>query len=117
MNYNLIRLNNNIDKSIPINETYSFTQDELKGTDLLKLDDVKINGDSLDEKIVTDELIENVKAETMAKFISEITVQEGNTTKKYGYENTQFAKIELNRKTVNNTNITIKYQIKISKNK
>lgn len=45
MNYNLIRLNNNIDKSIPINETYSFTQDELKGTDLLKLDDVKINGD------------------------------------------------------------------------
>ncbi len=39
--------------------------------------DVKINGDSIDEKIVTDELIENVKAETMAKFISEITVQDG----------------------------------------
>ena len=60
-------------------------------------------------------LIESSKFDLrLDKYISEITVQEGNTTKKYGYENTQFAKIELNRKTVNNTNITIKYQIKIT---
>lgn len=60
-------------------------------------------------------LIESSKFDLrLDKYISEITVQEGNTTKKYGYENTQFAKIELNRKTVNNTNIRIKYQIKIT---
>ena len=45
MNYDLIRLNNNIVKSIEVNETYSFTLEELKGTDLLKLDDVKIEGE------------------------------------------------------------------------
>ena len=44
MRYDLIRLNNNIDKSIEVNEIYSFTQDELKGTDLLKLDDVRVEG-------------------------------------------------------------------------
>jgi len=45
MEYNLIRLNNNIDKYIEVNETYSFTQEELKGTDLLKLDEVKVTGE------------------------------------------------------------------------
>lgn len=45
MNYDLTRLNNNIDKSISINETYSFSKEELEGTDLLKLDNVKINGE------------------------------------------------------------------------
>ena len=45
MKYDLVRLNNNIDKYISVNEVYSFTEDELSGTDLLKLDDVKINGE------------------------------------------------------------------------
>ena len=45
MNYDLIRLNNNIEKSIEVNEVYSFSEEELKGTDLLKLDDVKIEGE------------------------------------------------------------------------
>ena len=45
MKYDLVRLNNNIDKYISVSETYSFTEDELSGTDLLKLDDVKINGE------------------------------------------------------------------------
>ena len=45
MNYDLTRLNNNIDKSISIDTTYSFSKEELEGTDLLKLDDVKINGE------------------------------------------------------------------------
>ncbi len=45
MNYDLIRLNNNIIKSIDVSEVYSFTQDELSGTDLLKLDNVKIEGE------------------------------------------------------------------------
>ena len=45
MKYDLVRLNNNIDKYISVNEVYSFTIDELSGTDLLKLNDVKINGE------------------------------------------------------------------------
>ena len=45
MEFDIIRLNNNIERIIPINETYSFTLDELSGTDLLKLDDVKVEGE------------------------------------------------------------------------
>lgn len=45
MQFDIIRLNNNIERVIPINETYSFTLEELKGTDLLKLDDVKVVGE------------------------------------------------------------------------
>ena len=45
MQFDIIRLNNNIDKFISIDETYTFTQDELMGTDLLKLEDVKITGE------------------------------------------------------------------------
>ena len=45
MKYDLVRLNNNIDKYISVSEEYSFTEEELSGTDLLKLDDVKINGE------------------------------------------------------------------------
>lgn len=45
MEFDITRLNNNIDKSILVDETYSFTLDEIKGTDLLKLDDVKIDGE------------------------------------------------------------------------
>ena len=45
MNFDITRLNNNIDKSVPIDITYSFNSEELKGTDLLKLDNVKINGE------------------------------------------------------------------------
>ena len=45
MEFDIIRLNNNIDKSIPIDLTYSFNKEEISGTDLLKLDDVKIEGE------------------------------------------------------------------------
>ena len=45
MKYDLVRLNNNIDKYISVNEEYSFTEEELSGTDLLKLDNVKIEGE------------------------------------------------------------------------
>ena len=45
MQFDITRLNNNIEKFISIDETYSFTQDELMGTDLLKLEDVKIEGE------------------------------------------------------------------------
>ena len=45
MQYDLTRLNNNIDKFIPINTTYSFSKEELDGTDLLELNNVSINGE------------------------------------------------------------------------
>ena len=45
MQYDLTRLNNNIDKFIPIDLTYSFSKEELEGTDLIKLDDVRITGE------------------------------------------------------------------------
>ena len=45
MNYDITKLNNNIEKSILINEVYSFDKESLKGTDLLSLDNVKINGE------------------------------------------------------------------------
>ncbi len=45
MVFDIIRLNNNIEKSIPINEVYSFSKSELSGTDLQKLDNVKIVGE------------------------------------------------------------------------
>ena len=56
MQYDLVRLNNNIDKFIPINITYSFSEEELKGTDLIKLDDVKINGEILKNSLGNIEL-------------------------------------------------------------
>ena len=61
MHYDLIRLNNNIDKSIEVNEIYSFTLDELKGTDLLKLDDVKVEGEIIKNSLGNIELIVDVE--------------------------------------------------------
>ncbi len=45
MNFDITRLNNNIEKNILIDLTYSFNKDDLTGTDLIKLDDVKIEGE------------------------------------------------------------------------
>ena len=56
MKYDIIRLNNNIVKSIEVNEIYSFTQEELSGTDLLKLDNVKIEGEIIKNSLGNIEL-------------------------------------------------------------
>ena len=48
------------------------------------------------------------------KYISAITVQGNGTTKKYGYNNTDFAKIEVDRKTINNSVVTIEYKISVT---
>ena len=45
MQFDITRMNNNIEKTIHIDETYSFTQDELMGTDLLKLENISIMGE------------------------------------------------------------------------
>lgn len=45
MVFDLLRLKNGIDKKIVINENYTFSEDELKNSGILKLDDVSINGE------------------------------------------------------------------------
>ena len=45
MNFDIVRLNNDIDKNVLIDTTYSFSKEEMQGTDLLKLDNVKIVGE------------------------------------------------------------------------
>ncbi len=53
MNIDLTRLRNKIDSILDIDLTYSFSEDELKNTDIKKLDNVSIKGyikrNSLDE--------------------------------------------------------------------
>ena len=63
MQFDLIRLNNNIDKFIEVNETYSFNEEQLSGTDLLKLDDVKIEGEIFKNSLGNIELNLNVEGE------------------------------------------------------
>lgn len=48
------------------------------------------------------------------KYINSVTLQSSNTTKKYSYNNANFAKIEVNRKTVNDTLVTIEYKINVT---
>ena len=60
MNFDITRLNNNIDKSISIDETYSFKKEELAGTDLIKLDNVKIVGELFKNSLGNIELSINV---------------------------------------------------------
>lgn len=54
--YDITRLNNNIDKSINVNEVYSFKKEEMEGTDLIKLDDVNITGEILKNSLGNIEL-------------------------------------------------------------
>ena len=56
MQFDITRLNNNIEKFISIDETYTFTQDELMGTDLLKLEDVKVEGEIIKNSLGNIEL-------------------------------------------------------------
>ena len=48
------------------------------------------------------------------KTITKISVQNGKNTRIYNYNNAQLAKVELDAKTMNNSIITIEYNIKVS---
>ena len=61
MNYDLVRLNNNIDKYINVNEVYSFNEEDFEGTDLLKLENVKIEGEIFKNSLGNIELDLNVE--------------------------------------------------------
>ena len=60
MVYDITRLNNNIDSYINVDEVYSFKKEELSGTDLIKLDDVKIIGEIYKNSLGNIELDLNV---------------------------------------------------------
>ena len=76
MQFEVIRLNNNIEKVIPINETYTFTQDELMGTDLLKLENVKVDGEMFKNSLGNIEL--NVDVEGVMVLPCAITLKPVN---------------------------------------
>ena len=76
MQYDIIRLNNNIDKFVSIDETYTFTQDELMGTDLIKLEDVRITGELLKNSLGNIEL--NVDVEGVMVLPCAITLKPVN---------------------------------------
>lgn len=59
MEYNLLRLRNNLEQFIAIDEEYSFSKEELKGTEVISLDNVKIIGNI--SKDVLDNLFLNVE--------------------------------------------------------
>ena len=45
MNYDLLRLRNGIESKVIVNTTYSFSKEELSGTDVTELNDVLIEGE------------------------------------------------------------------------
>ena len=61
MKFDLIRLRNNIVKSIPIDLNYTFSEEDLSGTDLLKLENVKIEGEFFKNSLGDIELIVDVE--------------------------------------------------------
>ena len=74
--FDIIRLNNNIEKKISIDEVYSFTQDELMGTDLLKLDNVQVEGELFKNSLGNIEL--NVDVEGIMVLPCAITLKPVN---------------------------------------
>lgn len=54
MEYNLLRLKNDLERFIPIEKEYSFSKEQLKGTDVISLDDMKVVGE------ITKDAIDNI---------------------------------------------------------
>lgn len=54
MEYNLLKLKNDLERFIPIEEEYSFSKEQLKGTDVISLDDMKVVGE------ITKDAIDNI---------------------------------------------------------
>ena len=74
MEYNLLRLRNGLDKYILVDLTYTFSEEQLKGTDLLKLEDVKIIGEIYTDSL--DEVCLNVNVDGVFKLPCAITLKE-----------------------------------------
>lgn len=72
MNFDIRRLNSNIDSSVPVNIEYSFKKEELTGTDLISCD-VKINGEII--KNISDELEVNLSVDGVMVIPCAITLK------------------------------------------
>lgn len=85
----------------------------LNGTTVATTDNIQITNNDITN--INIGLLETNKFDLrLNKYISTITVQGNGTTKKYGYNNTDFAKIEIDRKTINNSTVTIEYKISVT---
>ncbi len=73
MEYNLLRLHNGLDKYISVDLTYTFSDEQMKGTDLLELKDVKIVGEIYKDGL--DEVCLNVNVEGIFKLPCAITLK------------------------------------------
>jgi len=72
MNFDIRRLNSNIDSSVSVNLDYSFKEQELAGTDLLNCD-VKIKGEII--KNIADELEVNLEVDGVMVIPCAITLK------------------------------------------
>ncbi len=111
------------------NTNYTLTEYEKSGVEEERNSNVtatKVNGKMVavtDTIEITNKDIENINMGVIRsqkfdlrlnKYITNISVQNGTNTKQYSYNNADFAKIEIDRKTVNDTNITIEYKISVT---
>lgn len=76
MEFNLLRLKNGLDKYIDIDLTYSFSKEELAGTDLLSLNNIKIKGEIT--KNALDDIIINLKVDGVMELPCAITLKPVN---------------------------------------
>ena len=76
MEFNLLRLKNGLDKYINIDLTYSFSKEELEGTDLLSLNDVKIKGEITKNAI--DDIMIHLNVSGIMELPCAITLQSVN---------------------------------------
>lgn len=111
------------------NKNYALTDYKKVGTtdeENSKVTMMKLNGETVaitDTISVTNSNIENINIGLIQgtkfdlrldKSITKITVQSGKGTKQYSYNHANFAKVEVDRKTINNTTVTIEYAIKVT---
>ncbi len=85
----------------------------LSGVTVATTDNIQINNNDVNN--INIGLVESSRFDLrLNKYISAITVQSNGVTKKYGYNNVDFAKIEVDRKTINNSTVTIEYKISVT---
>lgn len=111
------------------NKNYALTEYKKAGTteqENSKVTSMQLNGETVaitDTISVTNSNIENINIGLVQsskfdlkldKSITKIIVQNGKGNKQYSYNNVNFAKVELDRKTINNTTVTIEYAINVT---
>lgn len=76
MNIDVSKLFSNSENEVLINEVYSFSKEELLGTEIIRLDDLKVNGNIIKNSI--DEIILNIIIEGTMVLPCAISLKEVN---------------------------------------